>query len=113
MILQLLTQAGLVTLVSLFLPLVPMGMGIAYAIKPTEQRLALMRPLSLAGIFAAIGSSVLGVANVFQSMGMQATPAFTAAVASGLSEALVALFVGLGCLTIGWLAVAVGMRRHP
>ena len=44
------------------------GMSIAYAIRPTEQRLALMRPLSLAAIFAATCSSSVGFASAFKNM---------------------------------------------
>jgi len=39
-----LRQAGIAALVSMFIGIVPLGMGVVYAIWPTEQRLALMRP---------------------------------------------------------------------
>jgi len=113
-IIEMLTQAGIVALLSLFLPLAPMAMGIAYAIRPSEQRLALMRPLSLAGIFASLAGCAIGVSHVLRWMGIQdGAPSFSRVAALGLAEALVPLFVGCGCLTIAWLAVAVGLRRHP
>jgi hypothetical protein len=84
-----LTNASIVALVSMFMGIVPLGTGVVYAIWPSEQRLMLMRPLSLATIFAAISGSVLGVLNVFLGMGTSDPPAFSRVVAIGLSESLV------------------------
>ena len=64
-----LANASIVALLGMFIGLVPLGMGIVYAIWPAEQRLALMRPLSLAAIFACVSSTVLGLVNVFVGMG--------------------------------------------
>jgi hypothetical protein len=36
------------------------GVAAAYAIRPTEGKLMLMRPLSLASVFSAIGSLTAG-----------------------------------------------------
>ena len=65
-----LSQASIVALASMFMGVVPLSMGIVYVIWPSEQRLALMRPLSLATIFAALSGSTLGVLNVLRGMGM-------------------------------------------
>lgn len=108
-----LAQAGIVPLVSMFMGLLPLGMGIAYATRPGEQRLALMRPLSLATLFAAIGGTVLGVLNVLRGIGNTSQFAEPRIVAIGLSEALVPIFVGFGFLTVAWLCVAVGLWRRP
>src|SRR3970040_1000011 len=110
-----LSQASLVALASMFMGIVPLGMGVVYAIWPSEQRLALMRPLSLATIFAAISGSVLGVLNVLVGMGTRtsATPDFTRISAIGLAESLVPIFFGFGCLTVAWLSVALGLWRRP
>lgn len=87
-------------------------MGIVYAIWPNEQRLALMRPLSLATIFAAVAGPVVGLLNVLRIVGISSQPpAFTRQVAIGFAEALVPLAMGFGCLTVAWLAVAVGLWR--
>jgi hypothetical protein len=113
MILDALTHGGTVVLVSMLVPLAPMAMGILYAIRPNEQRLAQMRPLSLAGIFSAIVGSVVSIANVLHGMALSGTPTFDQAAASGLSEALIPIFFGFGSLTVAWLCVAVGFKRHP
>jgi hypothetical protein len=108
-----LTHAGIVGLVSMFMGLVPLGMGIAYAASPSEQRLALMRPVSLATIFAALTGTCAGVLNVLRGVGVSDPPEFSPAAAIGLSEALVPVFFGFGCLTVAWLCVAVGLWRRP
>jgi hypothetical protein len=108
-----LRQAGIFALVTMFMGLVPLGMGIAYAARPTEQRLALMRPVSLATIFAALSGTCLGVLHVLRGVGMSDTPAFSRAAATGLAEALVPTFFGFGCLTVAWLCVAIGLWRRP
>lgn len=108
-----LRQASIVALASMFLGIVPLAMGVVYAVWPSEQRLALMRPLSLATIFGAISGSVLGVLNVFLTMGTSDTPAFSRVTAIGLSESLVPIFFGFGCLTVAWLCVALGLWRRP
>ena len=108
-----LSQASIVALASMFMGVVPLAMGVVYVIWPSEQRLALMRPLSLATIFAALSGSTLGLLNVLRSMGMSQTQAFSRAAAIGFAEALVPIFFGFGCLTVAWLCVAVGLWRRP
>ena len=61
---SMLRQASLFALLSLILGFVPLVMAVVYMIRPTERHLALMRPLSLAGLFAAIAGGVLGFINV-------------------------------------------------
>jgi hypothetical protein len=110
-----LTNAGIYPLVSMFLGVVPLVVGIVYAVWPNDQRLALMRPLSLATIFAALSGTGLGVLNVLRVMGMSTseTPAFSRMAATGLAESLVPIFIGFGCLTVAWLCVALGVWRRP
>ena len=110
---EVLSHAGIAALVSMFMGVVPLGMGIVYAIWPSEQRLALMRPLSLATIFAAISGFALGVLNAFRGMGLSETPQFSPIVAVGLAESFVPIFFGFGCLTAAWLCVALGLWRRP
>jgi hypothetical protein len=108
-----LSQASLVALASILIGVVPLAMGIFYVIWPTEQRLALMRPLSLATIFAVLSGSVLGVLNVLVATGRSQASGFPQPAWQGLAEALVPIFVGFGCLTVAWLCVAVGLWRRP
>jgi hypothetical protein len=105
-------NASFVALLSLIVAIF-LCIGIAYAIRPTEERLALMRPLSLAGLFGALGGLLSGVISILRMMGVTDKPVDSRIVAIGLSEALVPLFVAFGCLTVAWLCAAVGLRRHP
>lgn len=110
---EVLRQAGIFALVTMFMGVVPLALGIVYAIWPTEQRLALMRPLSLATIFAAIAGVAVGLLNVLRGMGMSESADFTRVSAIGLAESLVPVFTGFACLMITWLCVAVGLWRRP
>lgn len=110
-----LTHASAFAKLTLLIALAPLAAGLAYAIQPSEARLALMRPLSLAGLFAALASLVLGVANVMH--GLAAVDPFARSswqtVAMGLAEALRPAFVTFGFLAVAWMAVALGVRRQP
>jgi hypothetical protein len=110
---DLLRHASIVALVSMFMGVVPLTMGIIYAVWPTEQRLALMRPLSLATIFAAVSGTAVGMLNVFRYIGLNEPPAFSRIAFIGLAESLVSILMGFGCLTVAWLCVALGMWRRP
>jgi hypothetical protein len=105
---------ALAGLFGLVITALPMLVGLAYAVRPTERWLALMRPLSLAGIFAAIANVFLGVTNtlVGASRGTVAS-LLDPRLAAGLAEVAVIGFVSFVFLTIGWLAVAAGMRKMP
>lgn len=109
-----LANASIMAILSMAVTIAPMAMGITYAIRPTEARLALMRPLSLAGIFAALTGFSLGLINVLVGLGSSSFPLTDyRPVFVGLSESIVTLFVAFGCLTVGWLCVALGLRRQP
>jgi hypothetical protein len=88
-----------------------LGTAVAYAVRPTEQKLLLMRPLSLASIFAAICSSSVGFAMSlkYAAEGKASTEAL-AGMAAGMSEALIPLFVAFAFLSVAWLLVGIRMR---
>jgi hypothetical protein len=109
---DMLKQLGPAAIVSLLMGLVPLGFGLQYAVRPTEQRLALMRPLSLAAIFAAIHGTALGFVNAFRYLGTRDT-GVSGAVYLGIADSLVPLFFDFGCLMLAWLCVAVGLWRRP
>ena len=113
MLTDVLRQAGIAALIGTFMGLVPLGFGILYAVRPSEHRLALMRPLSLATIFAAISGCALGVLNFFRGLALADTPALSPANLVGLSESFVPIFFGFGCLMLAWLCVALGLWRRP
>ena len=111
---ELLRQASGVALLGLVVAIGPLAAGVWYAVSPTERRLALMRPLSLAAIFSGLGALVAGMSNALQWASRNVTPGkdFPAGpLAMGLAEAMIPLFVTCACLTVGWLCVTIGMRR--
>ena len=105
-------QASIMALLSLLVTLFPLAAGLAYLLKPTEQRLALVRPVSLAGIFSGLAGTTLGLMNVLKMQWDMKPPPPFEIMAVGLAESLVTLFVAFGCLTVTWLCVAIGMRRQ-
>ena len=89
-----------------------LGMAIAYAIRPTERKLTLMRPLSLASIFGAICSFSVGIATAFKGVADAGlSPEGMRVMAAGLSESFIPPFVAFAFLAVAWLLVAVGLRR--
>ena len=107
-----LRHASIFALLTLAVDVVPLVMAVVYALRPTERHLALMRPLSLAGLFAAAAGGVLGAINVLRLMWMHELNAKTYEVmAVGAAESLVPLLVGFASLAVAWLLVAVGMSR--
>ncbi|HKW02644.1 MAG TPA: hypothetical protein VJN96_22670 [Vicinamibacterales bacterium] len=110
---QSLTHASVFSLLTVLIGLAPMVMGVAYAIRPSEQRLAVMRPLSLASIFAALSGMMAGLMGALVAMGMadDASAKEWHRTASGLAEALVPPFLTFAFLAVAWIAVALGMRR--
>ena len=106
-------QMSVVGKLSLLVTLLPLAAGAGYLARPSEQRLALMRPISLAGIFNGLCGAVLGFMNVLRSYAIHEPPPPMRIMALGAAESLVTLFVAFGCLTVAWLCVALGMRRNP
>jgi hypothetical protein len=111
-LLEILGNASIVARLSMLVSVFPLGAGLAYLMRPSEQRLALMRPVSLAGLFAALCGTVTGAINVLRVFWTTEGPVNWRIVAVGSAEALVLLLLAFGCLTVAWLCVAVGVARH-
>ena len=105
--------ASLFALLTLMVGFVPLAMAVVYVVRPTERNLALMRPLSLAGLFGGITGCVIGFINVLRIFWTrELTDKTYQTMAVGAAESLVPVFVGFACLTVAWLLVAVGMGRQ-
>jgi hypothetical protein len=90
-----------------------LGTAIAYAVRPTESRLSLMRPLSLASIFAAVCSTSVGLATALKGgADARLSPEGAAVMLAGLAEACVPAFVAFAFVAVAWLLVALGLRRQ-
>ena len=89
------------------------GLAVSYAIRPTERKLMLMRPVSLAAIFATLSAVPAGWALVLGAMAATPTGQLEIpAVYRGLAETLTVGFVCFGFLSAAWLLIAVGMLRR-
>ena len=110
---EVLANAGFMALASMFVGVLPLTMGIVYAIWPNEQRLTLMRTLSLATVFAAVAGVAMGFINELRFISRSETVSFSRQVVVGVAESLVPLFFGFGCLTVAWLCVTLGLWRRP
>ena len=110
--LSMLHQMSVVALLSLLVGIVPLGMAVTFVIRPSEAKLALMRPLSLAGLFGALCGVMSGVISALRYAAVENVPVGSSLFLLGLAESLVPLFVACGSLAIAWLLVALGLRRH-
>ena len=111
---DLLGQVSLFAKLTMAVAIVAFGLAVAYVFRPTEQKLVLMRPVSLAAIFATVSGLLGGWIAVLG--GLAATPEGHLPVASlyrGIAESLTVGFVSFGLLAAAWMLVAVGgLRRH-
>ena len=90
-----------------------LGTALSYAMRPTERKLALIRPLTLAGMFAAVCSSSVGFAMALSGAAdAGVNPESMKRLLAGLAEAWVPLFVAFAFLAVAWLLVALGLRRQ-
>jgi hypothetical protein len=106
-------QDGVVATVVLIVSATPLILGIAFALNPNERWLVLMRPLSLAGIFAVVANTCLGLANALHTVVSGSTSDSQAIrlATLQLSEVAVVPFAAFACLTVAWLSIAIGMRK--
>jgi hypothetical protein len=105
-------ELGIIPLASTLVGVLPLAMGIMYSLWPTEQRLTLVRTLSLTTVFAAVSGSMLGFLGELEYVARRQPGGLTPAVAAGLADSLVPLFFGFGCLTVAWLCVSIGLWRR-
>jgi hypothetical protein len=113
MLVQAWTQTSRLGVLGMVVALATTAYSAVYAWRPTEARLALIRPLSLTTIFAALCSFNASVANIFAGLSASGNFGNTGwrDVAQGTAETFIALMVAFGCLAISWMCVAIGLRR--
>ena len=112
-LLDLLYQISLFALLSMAVSVGVFGLGVSYVIRPTERKLALMRPVSLAAIFAAVSGLLSGWIMVLSAVA--ATPDGKIGMSNvymGIAETLTLGFVCFGFLAAAWLLAAAGMVRR-
>lgn len=103
-------QMGLAALFSILVSFLPLIGAAAYLFRPSEQRLAMMRPLSLAGIFAGLNGLSLGLINTLRGLWIE-PPRDMRIIWLGTAESLVTVYVSFSCLMLAWMLVSAGMWR--
>jgi hypothetical protein len=106
-------ELSLFAKLTMTVPVAALGLAVAYVLRPTEQKLVLLRPISLAAIFATLSGLLGGWIAVLG--GIAATPEGHLGVANvyrGIAESLTTGFVCFGLLAASWLLVTVGVLRR-
>jgi hypothetical protein len=110
---ELLAELSVFAKLTMTVAMVAFSLAVAYAVRPTEQKLVLMRPVSLATIFATVSGLLGGWIAVLA--GIAATPDGQVALPNlyrGIAESLTVGFVSFGLLAVAWMLVAVGGLRR-
>ncbi|MBL8174043.1 MAG: hypothetical protein JNK48_05200 [Bryobacterales bacterium] len=105
--------ASYASLLGFFFCCVPMIAGAWFAFRPTERLLAVMRPLTLAGVFSALCTFALAMANGFIAINMMRGLDLQGVHVIGavFSEGLAPVVASFACLSVAWFFVAIGMRK--
>jgi hypothetical protein len=88
-----------------------LGTAILYAVKPTESKLALMRPFSLAATLSALAGAAAGSATVLRGLAASGPSPSMPDVLMGWSEVPVPIYVAFSLLGVACLVPAVGLKR--
>lgn len=107
----------IITLFVAIAGLLALATAARFALRPTEQGLAVLRPLCAATTFAALAAFLLGIANALVGVVRRLEAAGDPAEAwrvflAGLAEGLVPLILACSLLAVCWLLAAVGLRRQ-
>lgn len=108
-----LSGASYASLLGLAICMTPVLAGVWFAFRPAERLLAIMRPLTLGALFAALCGFVLALANGFSAINrMPALDAQSVQIVGAVfMEGLAPVVASFACLAAAWLLVAVGMRK--
>ena len=108
-----LTNASLFSLFSLVITAAPMVAGFAFAVQPSAVRLALVRALTVVGIFVSIASLISGIVNVLLYLARQsaAMPQHLEQLYTSSAEILVIPFISCVFIALSWTGVAIGLRK--
>jgi hypothetical protein len=112
-LLELFQQLSLFAKLTMAIAIAAFGLAVSYVIRPTANKLTLMRPVSLATIFATVSGLLGGWIVVFGETAATPDGHFPpASFYRGVSESIIVGFVCFGFLAAAWLLVAVGLLRR-
>jgi hypothetical protein len=101
----------------LVLGLLALGLAGSFAVRPTERKLNILRPLSLATVFSILGAIAADIGAVMKRVPQlpefASSPDLRVALyTSGIGESMVPAILGFTVLSLVWLLAAVGFRRQ-
>ncbi len=111
---QFMLEGGYAMWVILLFGLLCLALAVRFAVKPAERTLNMLRPLSLATLFATLSGLAAGLGATTKHVAED--PTFSQDpgryVMIGIGESLANAILGFTLLFLAWLVVAVGMRRQ-
>lgn len=119
---KLLQEGGFPVWFVLLFGLISLAGAVAYAVKPDERRLGLVRGMSLATLFATLSSTAANLGQVFHALAGTDPrhPEFSLAMKDGplvlllgLGESMSTSILGFALLALVSLFYAVGISRQP
>jgi hypothetical protein len=94
------------------LSLAALGIGLGMAVRPSQRRYEMLRPVTVAMVFGCLWISGTGLTNMLMGLASQHwTGDLVPRVFAGLAEMLVPSMVAMAVLTVAWGLSAIGMRR--
>jgi hypothetical protein len=108
-------EIGLHHALPIVIALLLLWVAISFAIRPTERKLAILRPLALSLVFALLAITLAGWANLLHALQRISFPEGKDSVRlllSGLAEGLVPGILGFAVLAVSWALAAFGLRRQ-
>jgi hypothetical protein len=106
-------EIPLLASLTMVVALAAVGLAVSHVFRPTARKLALMRPVSLAAIFAAFSGMLGGwIAILGQTAATPDGQVPTVVLYQGIAASLITGFVCFGFLAAAWGLVAVGMLRR-
>jgi hypothetical protein len=98
--------------VLLVLVVAALALGVAMALKPTQSRYELLRPVTWASVLATLSAVCAGLsATAVHLAEHPSTPEVVQHGWAGAAEALVPGMFGFGMLAVAWGLAAIGLRR--
>jgi hypothetical protein len=99
--------------VMVVLGLVALGLGVSLAVRPSERRFGMLRPVTWGTVFSVLSAICSGMSTVAANLAQAPASAGAGTQAwAGAAEALVPGMFGFGVLAVAWGLAAVGLHRQ-
>lgn len=100
----------------LILGIVSLVVAGSFAWRPTERKLGLIRPLSVATVFLSLTGTFTGLAatmiHVTTLPKFAESPKLPLYLMMGIGESISSVILGFGILSVVWILAAFGLRRQ-